>query len=143
MMYGMLRAKRYAGVGVARLKKIIVFILLLTIAFLPIKVGQNDTPITAPNPSLEPVVAIKKPDTPAKQTEPIAPIQFDEINKVLEDPRLIGTTTSISIRNASNGEIVYSHLGETRVHPASVMKLLTGAAALETLGEDYTFKTEL
>ena len=43
----------------------------------------------------------------------------------------------------STGEIVYSNLGDTRVHPASVMKLLTGAAALETLGEDYTFKTEL
>lgn len=66
-----------------------------------------------------------------------------EINKILADTRLQGATTSVSIRHAASGEILYSHLGDTRVHPASVMKLLTGAAALETLGQDYTFKTEL
>ena len=67
----------------------------------------------------------------------------NEMNKVLTDPRLKGATISISIRNASDGEVVYSNHGDTRVHPASVMKLLTGAAALETLGQDYTFNTEL
>ena len=54
-----------------------------------------------------------------------------------------GATTAISVRKASDGEVLYSNLGDTRVHPASVMKLLTGAAALETLGLDHTFKTEL
>ena len=57
--------------------------------------------------------------------------------------RLQGATTAISIRDVTTGELVYSHLGDTRVHPASVMKLLTGAVALETLGQDYTFKTEV
>ena len=38
---------------------------------------------------------------------------------------------------------MYANLGDVRVRPASVMKLLTGAAALEKLGTDYTFKTEL
>ena len=68
---------------------------------------------------------------------------FPKLDEILNDPRLKGATTGISIRNASTGEIVYSHLGDTRVHPASVMKLLTGATALETLGEDHIFKTEL
>ena len=67
----------------------------------------------------------------------------DQIKNVLEDLRLDGTTTSISIRNAADGKILYTNLGDTRVHPASLMKLFTGVAALETLGLEYTFKTEL
>ncbi len=69
--------------------------------------------------------------------------QFSALQDILHDSRLQGATTAISVRNAVSGEIVYEQLGDTRVHPASVMKLLTGAAALETLGQDYTFKTEL
>jgi D-alanyl-D-alanine carboxypeptidase/D-alanyl-D-alanine-endopeptidase (penicillin-binding protein 4) len=67
----------------------------------------------------------------------------NSINKTLQDERLDGATTAVSIRKATNGEIVYDHFGETRLHPASNMKLLTAAAALETLGEDYRFATEV
>jgi len=66
----------------------------------------------------------------------------NKINTLLNDERLSGATAAVSVRNAA-GEIIYSHLGDTRVHPASVMKLLTGAAALETLGQAHRLKTEL
>ena len=66
-----------------------------------------------------------------------------DINKILQDERLKGATTGVSVRNAATGEVIYDHLGEMRLHPASNMKLLTGAAALETLGEDYRFSTEV
>lgn len=65
------------------------------------------------------------------------------INQILQDERLDGATTGVSIRKADSGELIYDHFGETRLHPASNMKLLTGAAALETLGEDYRFSTEV
>ncbi|HLG26633.1 MAG TPA: D-alanyl-D-alanine carboxypeptidase/D-alanyl-D-alanine-endopeptidase, partial [Paenisporosarcina sp.] len=65
------------------------------------------------------------------------------INNILQDQRLNGATTGVSIRKATSGEIVYDHFGETRLHPASNMKLLTAAAALETLGEEYRFETEV
>ena len=68
---------------------------------------------------------------------------FIEINSLLQDSRLQGTTIGISVRNAANGEIVYSNGGDLNVHPASVMKILTSVAALETLGPEYTFGTEL
>ncbi|MCG7335185.1 D-alanyl-D-alanine carboxypeptidase/D-alanyl-D-alanine-endopeptidase [Sporosarcina sp. ACRSM] len=76
--------------------------------------------------------------------EPLSDTQeFPEVDKLLKDPRLQGATTAISVRHAVSGEVIYAHQGNTRVHPASVMKLFTGAAVLETLGEDHRFKTEL
>lgn len=69
--------------------------------------------------------------------------QFAGIEELLKDSRLAGTTTAISIRRASDGEVVYAHEGDTRVRPASVMKLFTAAAALENLGASHTFETKI
>lgn len=56
---------------------------------------------------------------------------------------LDGALTGVSIRLASSGELWYGHHHQTRFRPASNMKLLTAAAALEKLGEDYRFSTEV
>lgn len=66
-----------------------------------------------------------------------------KIAKVLSHPDLKGASIGISVRNASNGKIIYKHNGDTRLRPASSMKLVTGAAALQLLGENYRFKTEI
>lgn len=50
---------------------------------------------------------------------------------------------AIAIRDAKTGELVYSHNGKKLMRPASNLKLVTGAAALDTLGENYRFKTKL
>lgn len=50
---------------------------------------------------------------------------------------------AVTIRDAKTGEIVYSHNGNKAMRPASNLKLLSGAAALETLGVNYRFKTNL
>ncbi|WP_236686946.1 D-alanyl-D-alanine carboxypeptidase/D-alanyl-D-alanine endopeptidase [Ornithinibacillus contaminans] len=60
-----------------------------------------------------------------------------------EEPKLNGALAGISIRSRKTGELIYEHLGDIRLHPASNMKLLTCAVALSVLGKDYTFQTEL
>lgn len=65
------------------------------------------------------------------------------LNQVLNHQALKGTTTGLSVRNADTGEVIYSHYGDYRLHPASNMKILTTIAALDTLGVNYQFSTEV
>ncbi|WP_253275568.1 D-alanyl-D-alanine carboxypeptidase/D-alanyl-D-alanine endopeptidase [Rossellomorea aquimaris] len=68
-----------------------------------------------------------------------------QIHDILADERLDGAIGSVSVRDAESGEIILDRLGDIRLKTASNMKLLTAAAAaaLHTLGPDYTFKTEI
>ncbi|MEH7012292.1 D-alanyl-D-alanine carboxypeptidase/D-alanyl-D-alanine-endopeptidase [Neobacillus niacini] len=67
-----------------------------------------------------------------------------QLNQLLnEEPHLQGAIAGVNIRSATSGEVIYNHLGNVRLRPASNMKLFTAAAALSVLGEDYTFKTEV
>ena len=50
---------------------------------------------------------------------------------------------SVLIQNLSTGEVIESYRPDHVVPPASVMKLLTTGAALESLGADYRFPTTL
>lgn len=50
---------------------------------------------------------------------------------------------SVLVRNLRTGEVVEEYRAHHVVPPASVMKLLTTAAALETLGSGFRFTTEL
>lgn len=55
------------------------------------------------------------------------------------DPRLANLQTQV--RNAATGEVLYDRGGTTPSRTASVMKVLTSAAALEVLGPDYRATT--
>lgn len=62
---------------------------------------------------------------------------------ITEDPLLKGAIAGISIRSTTTGDILYSYNGETSLTPASSFKLFTATAALATLGQNYTYLTEV
>ena len=66
-----------------------------------------------------------------------------KISKVLSHEDLKGAVTGISVREAKTGKIIYQKNGDTRLRPASSLKLVTSAAALKLLGGNYRFKTEV
>lgn len=65
------------------------------------------------------------------------------INAIMADSRMRTASSSITVRKASTGEVVYQKQGDKGITPASTLKILTAAAALETLGENYRFTTEV
>ncbi|MER2090187.1 MAG: D-alanyl-D-alanine carboxypeptidase/D-alanyl-D-alanine-endopeptidase [Sporosarcina sp.] len=117
---------------------ITMLLVITSIIILTFGMKQKNNNEAASDKNTVPVAKIFEPDTLLLEGN-----EMPEIDEILKDPRLQGATTGVSIRKAESGEIIYSHFGDTRVHPASVMKMLTGVAALETLGEEYRFKTEL
>ncbi len=52
-------------------------------------------------------------------------------------------SVSVSVKEVSTGKIVYALNADKPVSPASTLKILTFSAALDTLGENYEFKTTL
>jgi len=125
------------------LKWIIVLVVVISLALLPVGINQFSKPLKKPGVPKEPVFNLFESHGTIEVVEPTESSKFNDINEVLKDVRLDGTTTAISIRKATDGELVYENQGNTRVRPASVMKLLTGAAALELLGADHRLKTNL
>ncbi|QGK70808.1 D-alanyl-D-alanine carboxypeptidase/D-alanyl-D-alanine-endopeptidase [Allosaccharopolyspora coralli] len=66
-----------------------------------------------------------------------------DLDRILSDPRLAASHAGVVVRDTETGELLYSREGKARATPASNAKLVTSAAALETLGPDFRFGTEV
>ena len=70
-----------------------------------------------------------------------------DIDAVLEDKLLRKGHVAVQVvrlgENARQDETVYGHNAEMPLVPASNLKLVTTAAALEKFGDRFSFKTEL
>ncbi|ETK20358.1 putative penicillin-binding exported protein [Pseudomonas sp. FH4] len=65
------------------------------------------------------------------------------LDRLLADPALAGASVSLMVRDARSGSTLYQHNPRTRLVPASSLKLLTTAAAMDVLSPQYRFSTQL
>jgi len=59
----------------------------------------------------------------------------------LSDSAMMHASVSLCVADADNGEVVMEYNSGKCLIPASIMKLITSAVAIELLGPQYTFKT--
>ena len=83
------------------------------------------------------------PTAPA-HAEPVPDTAADlraDLDEILDDPAV--ADAGVVVLDPATGEELYSRDADTPYVPASNMKLFTVAAALEALGPDHTFTTEV
>jgi len=74
---------------------------------------------------------------------PVSTVYAETIDKTLNKLGINKSAVSVVVKNISTKDTVYSLNARTPMHPASTLKLVTTAAAVDTLGTDYSFKTSL
>ena len=67
----------------------------------------------------------------------------ESINKTLNSLGVDKDTISISVKNIENVNVLYELNEKTQRTPASTLKVITTAASVDTLGNDYKFSTKL
>lgn len=68
---------------------------------------------------------------------------IDNINKAISSSGIKRDTISISVKETETGDTVYELNQDRLVSPASTQKIVTLAAALDTLGPKYNFETSV
>jgi serine-type D-Ala-D-Ala carboxypeptidase/endopeptidase (penicillin-binding protein 4) len=72
---------------------------------------------------------------------PLATLASD-LNAILADPGAAGSESAVVVRDA-DGNVLYTHNPDERLMPASNAKLFTSTAALDLLGPDFRFTTNV
>jgi len=69
--------------------------------------------------------------------------QENPFETFLSDSAMVHASVSLYVADADNSGVVMEYNSGKSLIPASIMKLITSAAALELLGPQYTFKTKV
>ncbi|MDR1098150.1 MAG: D-alanyl-D-alanine carboxypeptidase/D-alanyl-D-alanine-endopeptidase [Tannerella sp.] len=65
------------------------------------------------------------------------------MQRFLDASYMQGASVSIMIKNVGDGSVLYSYDADREVIPASVLKAVTTATALEILGENFRYETAI
>lgn len=65
------------------------------------------------------------------------------VERLLQAPYMRGASFSLVVKDVQDGKIIYSYDTDRLQSPASVLKTVATATALEILGEDYRYPTTL
>lgn len=85
-------------------------------------------------------VPVAIPEAAAAGTDPAL---STKLSAVMADSRVQRATSAAVVVEASTGTELYSRYATRATTPASNTKILTAVAAMDTLGPNYTFKTEV
>ena len=66
-----------------------------------------------------------------------------DISKTIKTLGINPSALSVSVKDVASGQAVYSFNEKAPMTPASTLKLITSAASIDTLGNDYKFSTKL
>ncbi|GAA2750016.1 D-alanyl-D-alanine carboxypeptidase/D-alanyl-D-alanine-endopeptidase [Amnibacterium kyonggiense] len=106
----------------------------------PAAIASSTAPVAAA--STPAVTASAKPTPTATRTRTAAPVaRTCSVAAAARDPRL--HSFQGQVRNARTGEVLFDRGGSKASRAASVMKVLTSAAALEVLGPDHRLTTKV
>ena len=67
--------------------------------------------------------------------------QNNTVQSFISDSSMIHASVSMCVRDADNGETIIEYNSDKSLIPASIMKLITSAVALELLGPQFNFRT--
>ena len=67
----------------------------------------------------------------------------NSIDRAISDSKINKSAISVSVRDITNGKVIYQLNENKPVNPASTLKVITLAASLSELGKNYEFSTEL
>jgi D-alanyl-D-alanine carboxypeptidase/D-alanyl-D-alanine-endopeptidase (penicillin-binding protein 4) len=65
------------------------------------------------------------------------------IERILDRPAFAASLWGIEVRSLRSGRVLYAHNADKNLKPASTLKLVTSAAALDALGPDARIRTTL
>jgi D-alanyl-D-alanine carboxypeptidase/D-alanyl-D-alanine-endopeptidase (penicillin-binding protein 4) len=65
------------------------------------------------------------------------------LQRLLDNPALQHATVGIQVTDLNTGRHIISHNADKSLIPASTLKLLTSAVALETLGDNFRYQTKV
>jgi len=65
------------------------------------------------------------------------------LQRLITHPALKHASVGVAVTDLETGRRIVSHNGELSLTPASVLKLITTATAIESFGENYRYKTDV